>query len=363
MQPYENKKGLHRITLQIIVNRVKLNVKTSFSVKANQFRSEKVTGHELAEKYNYNIKQQKLDIENKLLEAFKHKSKFTKSELDLIVRGRRMNSLKFTDFADRYKEDMKDKLSEGRLKKYQTMINKIAAYAPETVLTDINGEWLTAFEHHLRKGNIMNSTIAYNIKAVKAIVRAARKRKLIPAEDFTSYTPLRIVYRSPGFLPEKEIAAFWEACDKQTTAPMRVTGYLFLLSCHAGLRISDALKFDKTMVKNGELVYYAQKNKKRCAVPIYPALRQIIDVLLANPYKYHENTVRVNVRKIMQEAGITRSVVYHISRHTFCTNMLQKGFTIPEVADMVGDTIKTISETYAHVDRHSLKMKVAALLG
>lgn len=363
LHPYQNKRGEHRITFQIIVNRIKLNVKTKFAVKKNQFKKEHVINHPQAEKYNYHIKKQKLEIENKLLDAFKHHAKFSKAELNSLIKGKHIDSVRFIDFAYKYKDEMIDKFSAGRIMKYQTVINKIDKYNAFTTLSDVNGEWLTAFENHLRKSNICNSTIASIIKLVKAIINAARKRKLITTVDFYAYTPIKVTYKEPDFLTQAEVEAFAKACEKVNVAAMRVTGYYFLLSCYSGMRISDVLKFDKSMVKNGELIYYAQKNKKRCAVPLYPALQQVIDVLISNPYKYHENTVRVNVRSIMKMAGITRHVVFHASRHTFCTHMLQKGFTIPEVAAMVGDTVKTISETYAHVDAKDLKRKVLERLG
>jgi integrase/recombinase XerD len=363
LHPYQNKHKERRITFQIIVNRIKLNVKTKFAVKEIQFRKEKVVNHEQAEKYNFHIQKQKLEIENKLLDAFKYHATLSKNELNVLIKGKQTNGLRFTDFAENYKKEMQDKLSEGRLKKYQTVINKVSKYNAFTMLADINGEWLTAFENNLRKDNICNSTIAANMKVIKGIVRAARKRKLIKEIDFYSYTPIKVTYTDPDFLTEAEVKAFAKVCENLDVAAMRIPGYYFLLSCYAGLRISDVLKFDKSMVKDEQLIYYAQKNKKRCAVPLYTHLQHVIDVLISNPYKYHENTVRVNVRHIMQMAGITRHAVYHVSRHTFCTHMLQKGFTIPEVAEMAGDTVKTISETYAHVDRQNLKRKVAEILG
>jgi integrase/recombinase XerD len=362
LHPYKSKEGTRRITLQIIVNRIKLTVKTKFAVKESQFKKEKIVGHPQAEKYNYHLQKEKLSIENKLLEAFKYNSTFTKQQLDKIIKGKETNGLRFTDFATQYKDEMKHKLSEGRLKKYQTVINKISKYDTFLMLSQINGEWLTAFENHLRETNICSSTIASNIKVVKAVVRAARKRKLIPAEDFIAYTPIKVIYKEPDFLTMSEIEAFKKVCRKSDKPGIRIPGYYFLLSCYAGLRISDALKFDQAMVKNGELVYYAQKNKKRCAIPLYPALEEVTDVLISNPYTYHVNWVRKAVREIMKEAGIKRHLVYHVSRHTFCTHMLQKGFTIPEVAEMAGDTVETISRTYAHVDRQNLKHKVSLLL-
>jgi site-specific recombinase XerD len=89
----------------------------------------------------------------------------------------------------------------------------------------------------------------------------------------------------------------------------------------------------------------------------------VLEFIRENKCTLHEETLRRSVRQIAKAAGIKKYVKFHTSRHTFCTRMLQLGFTIPEVADMAGDTIETISHTYAHVDRENIKKKVSALLG
>jgi integrase/recombinase XerD len=366
LHAYKNKQSLQLITFQIIVDRVKINVKTPFKVKEHQFKNLKVCHHDLAEKYNYQLNKQRLELEHKLLNAFKHHSSLSKIQLDEIIKGKVIATEKFTDFTYSVIDECRKhkKLSEGRLKRYEVIINKVNKFNDNTKLAEINGEWLTRFEMNLRATNISNATIVSNIKVIQAIVRVAKRKKIIPSFDFDSYVRIKLDTREPDFLTEEELSAFVEVCKLLEPSTLKTCGYYFLLSCYTGLRISDVMKFNHTTaVRKNELVIYAQKNKKRCAIPFYTDLHNVLAFIKENPCKLHEETLRRSVRVIAKEAEIKKYVKFHTSRHTFCTRMLQLGFTIPEVADMAGDTIETISRTYAHVDRDNIKRKVSALLG
>lgn len=369
LHPYKNRNGLQLITLQIIVDRTKINIKTTCKVFAKQFKNGKVIHHELAEKYNYQLNKQRLEIENKLLNAFRNNATLNKVQLDEIIKGKVITGERFTDFAYTLIDEARQhkKLSEGRIKKYTTVINKINEYNDKTRLTEIDGNWLTKFELHLRKpykGQMSgNSTIVSNIKVVQAVVREAQRKKIITAYDFSAYTKIKLHFKEPEYLTENELTQFAEICKLVTDPIIKIPGYYFLLSCYTGLRIGDALSFDYKMVKNDEIVLYAEKNKKRSGIPLFTDLENVIEFIKDNKCSYHQKTVRESVKKIALMAGTNKYVKYHASRHTFCTRMLQLGFTIPEVADMAGDTIETISRTYAHVDKKHLKQKVKELMG
>lgn len=364
LHPYQNSKGEHLITLQVLVDGSKLNVKTKFRVKEAQFKSGKVIKHELAEKYNFQITKQRLEIENKLLDALKHQSKFSKPELDVLIRGKVIAGNRFIDFAEQLTQDLKSKLSPGRLRKYNTVINKVRKFHSAASLQEIDSNWLTRFENYCRKDDNMNSTISSNIKVIKRMVRLAKKEKLISTFDFSDYENIKVKYREPDFLTEDELKAFAAAIEEFDKPIIKIPGYYFLLSCYTGFRIGDALRFNyKAMVRHGEVLLDAEKNDNRSGVPLFPALVEVIEFITHNPCKYHQKTVRESVKLIAVKAGIDKYVKYHTSRHTFCTRMLQMGFTIPEVAAMAGDSVATISKTYAHVDKKNLKSKVKALLG
>jgi site-specific recombinase XerD len=47
-------------------------------------------------------------------------------------------------------------------------------------------------------------------------------------------------------------------------------------------------------------------------------------------------------------------VALHTLRHTCATNLLRAGVGLKHVADLIGDTAKTVDETYAHLDSDDL---------
>jgi integrase len=210
----------------------------------------------------------------------------------------------------------------------------------------------------------MNSTISAHIKIIKRIMRLAKRAKLISTNDFSDYENIKVKYKKPDFLTEDDLVAFTDAWNIIDKPIIKIPGAYFLLSCYTGFRIGDALRFNyKTMVKHGKVFLDAEKNLNRSGVPLFPALNDVIDFIKDNPCNYEQTTVRRSVKIIAAVAGIDKHIKFHTSRHTFCSRMLQLGFTIPEVADMAGDSVATISKTYAHVDWQNLKDKVKRLLG
>ena len=358
LHAYKNNQGLHLVTLQVIVNTIKVNQKTVVKVKANQWRNEQVVKHELAEKYNYQINKQRLLIENKIIDALKFRDTFSKKELDALLSNKYYQGDYFYEFTINLIDQLKGKLSEGRLRHYKVMADKVKAYNAKTRMSNINSDWLLKFEQHLRKSNIANATIRSNTNIVKAIVRMYNKNA-----DFKSYKNVRPFIKKAEFLIEDEFADFKKQVYETTNRYMRLSGFYFLLSCYTGLRISDALRFDESMIRNDELELYANKNEKRNSIPMFPELQKVVDYILNNKFSISPEKIRESVKIIAAIAGIKKHVKFHTSRHTFCTRLLMLGFTIPEVAEMAGDTIRTISETYAHVDRSALKKKVLEKLG
>jgi integrase len=69
---------------------------------------------------------------------------------------------------------------------------------------------------------------------------------------------------------------------------------------------------------------------------------------------------------LCQRAGVTYSrdvvdgVTLHGCHHTCATDKLRAGVDIAFVADLLGDTMKTIKETYVHLDATDLGRAVAA---
>lgn len=362
--PYKDKKGLQKICFQVIHNKVKLYPSTEIKIKETQWKKGQVTDHPHKDKLNHLLKQKYHLFEGLLLEAFKHQSSFTKEELQQVLTGKiKKSGLRFDDYAYQLIDDMKGKLSVGRLRHYKVIAGKVNLFNDKTYISNINGQWLQKFENWLRSTGIKETTIESNIRLVKAIIHAADHAGLTEA-NFKGYKNLKPVTEEQEFLNEDELQTFFNVARAINKPGHKLAAYYFLLSCFTGLRISDAKKFNyKTMVQNDEIILRAQKNSKVVSIPLYNELMEVLEYIHDKPFNLSEQKARQYVKEIASLAGIKKHVKYHSSRHTATSRLIEKGFNAHEVAAIIGDSQAVINKVYAHIDKQNLKNKVKKLLG
>ncbi|MCU0426788.1 MAG: integron integrase [Candidatus Kapabacteria bacterium] len=75
----------------------------------------------------------------------------------------------------------------------------------------------------------------------------------------------------------------------------------------------------------------------------------------------HENHVQRCIREAVQKAGITRKASSHTFRHTFATSLIERGYDIKKVAEVMGHSTTEITERYIHVRQDSAVQMVSPL--
>ena len=63
-------------------------------------------------------------------------------------------------------------------------------------------------------------------------------------------------------------------------------------------------------------------------------------------------------RRLAQDAGIDKQVTPHVLRHTYATHLLDQGFTIREVQELLGHSNVSTTMVYTHVNPAALREKI-----
>lgn len=153
--------------------------------------------------------------------------------------------------------------------------------------------------------------------------------------------------------------------------------YPFILLCvTCGLRRGEALgvtykdinKKDGVILvnkqwkklKDGSWGFGETKNRKHREVPISSNILKEIEFVKNNTSVVDINNritthsgmfISQSVNKYLKPYGIT----IHELRHTYITNLIASGVDFRTVADLVGDTVRMIYDTYSHVNNDMLK--------
>jgi len=360
LMQYKDSKGLQGVSIQIICGKLKAYKATGVKVPEGNFKLDKVVWHKEKVRLNAIIKTACNNIEGRILELMRKDIPITEKVLKKIASGETIDTASglLTDFITDLMQELSGKLSEGRLKHYKVIRDKIKDFDERARLAEIDYKWIVSFERFLMDGGIVRNTLKGNMALLKAIINHALKKDLINIDPFKKYVQPKSERTMPDYLTKDEIEAFAKVVEGLGHKEMKNAGYYFLFSCHLGYRIGDCLSFDNTKrVADGQVTLQAKKNGKIVSIPIYSRLKPILDYVSINPITESEQKVREHIKEIAKLAGINKNVKFHTARHSFAMMMMSEGFTVDEVAEMLGDTVQT-ARIYAKISNVDLSKKI-----
>ena len=281
----------------------------------------------------------------------------SKRELELQASGYEQTAafkrkVKFLDFAKKIADEKKKKSSR---KAYELVIRKIEAFAGSDTLTfeHINKQWCERFYEHLLDSLSINTAYDQFTKFSYFLNVAVRKEIIVrnPAEK---------VERKKREDTKREYLTF-EEVQRLVETPCHRNNLkrAFLFSCLTGLRWSDAKALTWGAIQYSErLGYYVDHQQiKTQSYENLPVSEQAIR-LLGTPGKPEDSvfelgeytTVMMRDLKMWAiQAGVTKAITYHVSRHTFATLQLTNGTDIAIVSKLLGHKDISVTQQYARV--------------
>lgn len=268
-------------------------------------------------------------------------------------------------------------LSENSILNYSLDITKLAKWLDENAISstpiNIEEETLQQFIYDVAKD--------VNPRSQSRIISGLRGFfNYLMFEEYRKTNPLELIEspktgrKLPDTLSTQEIDRIIQAIDLSTPQGERNRAILeTLYGC--GLRVSEltTLKISDLFFDEGFIKVTGKGNKQRF-VPIGNATIKYIN-MYRNEVRVHQkihpesiDTIFLNrrgkaltramiftiVKRLVEKAGIKKTISPHTFRHSFATHLLENGADLRAIQQMLGHESITTTEVYTHIDKTHL---------
>lgn len=255
----------------------------------------------------------------------------------------------------------------------------------EITIEDISEDTIRNFRRYLSntyknpyKGNLSRQSQNYFLIALRSLFKflIREKHKVIPPEmiDLAKSRDRRIKFLSP-----EDLLRLFKAVDVDSEQGIRDRAILEVLFS-TGLRVSELVKLNKEHVniKLGEFGVMGKGSKMRVVFLSDDAkdwLQRYLDarkdpysplfIRYSGPKPEEQLTpekMRLSVRsverlvdKYRKKAGLLERIGPHALRHSFATDLLQRGADLRSVQELLGHKNVATTQIYTHVTNTHLK--------
>lgn len=256
--------------------------------------------------------------------------------------------------------------------KYKTFTNQLEKFSRDMGYVNLDQLTVTAMDRFYASWKDGIRAKAKKLERLKSFIKFCIKRKWITeniVEDLEAPEGSSIPNHKSPFTDE-ELQRIHAACDALGPAPGRprrnwsgedARDFIYL-SLYTGMRISDVATFDITKRLDGNNVFLRMHKTNK---PLFTWIPDwLVARLKARQQQYGPLIFRAGVTLNMKQlSDIWRNkrlkVVFglagpweekptpHRLRHTFVRILLEKGVTIPDVAELVGDTEDMVRKNYS----------------
>jgi site-specific recombinase XerD len=223
-----------------------------------------------------------------------------------------------------------------------------------TMLKDINRQWVQGFRDYLDKLPLKESSKQIYFSKLRACVNQAYNNQLI------AHNPLRSVENFKGKEHERSYLTLDEVKAMAATefSYNPVIKRAFLFSCLTGLRKSDIMKMTWAEVRQqGEFTRIVFCQKKTGGQEYIDINQQAVEYMgergepTAKVFAGFNYTPysQMKLKAWAAAAGIKKDVTFHTARHTFAVLMLDLGADIYTVQKLLGHRELHTTQIYAKV--------------
>ena len=296
----------------------------------------------------------------------KNKNEAVKSLNDFqvsLAQIKKNPTVTLTKFRDEYLLYIKQTGSKKYLSSVELSFRKLIAYInKDNFLSDINNVMiekflLSIFEHSKYAAHLYFRTL-------KAAMSKAINWGYIQSNPIKGIRLPKIPTKNPAFINVNELYPIIECITKIDVKDIIITAF------YTGMRMSEIINLGWTSinftseiitVQNSEL--FTTKNKHERVIPMHTKVQEILlrrnnnsssYIFSNNGILYRQEYISHIFKKAIRQLGLSEALHFHSLRHSFASNLVQKGVSLYVVKELLGHESITTTQIYSHLQNESL---------
>ena len=264
-------------------------------------------------------------------------------------------------FKDKVFRFMAAERAKNTIKWTQLAIKHLEDFNTPHKLSDVTPALVQGVKEFMINEGYGKHNINRCMQALKAIMHLAEKWELIPEQKWKIIGKLKTPKGRVVFHTDEEINKLLAAC------PSLGWRLVVLLGADAGLRRGEIaqLRWQDVDFEHNQIYVAPDKTVNYRYVPMTPTLREaltqakngarnefVVEVGRADT-RNSKDFLSSFYRKIAQKAEV-RSFIHKL-RHTYASQLVQKGISLYEVSKLLGHSSIQMTEIYAHLVPENLQ--------
>jgi site-specific recombinase XerD len=280
-----------------------------------------------------------------------------------------------TDFLSFCYENLEknNSISIETFKGHRFSLKKLETFRKNIKFEDINYQFIKEFDHWLREQNLKQNTIAKHHKNIKIYLNLAIKYNVISYEA-NPYKLFKVKKEQTkrNFLTLDEVDKIRNIKFSESTKSIEFIRDMFVFSCYTGLRYSDvqALTNQDIVFENNEYFIDIRQVKTKDylklpvsllfggkAVEIIEKYRNEFQKMYLFP-RLSNQKANLKLKVISLLSDIDKELTFHLSRHTFGTNLASATSDQFLIKELMGHADIKTSMIYIHTSQEQIREKL-----
>lgn len=353
-----NKRGEGLIEIECSQMHRRIYFTTHTYLQPQYFKDGAVVGIENADGLNYTLYLMIQQVERVELEYIKRGVEVNLPMLKEAVRAHISPAAKLADFGMQV-VNQSERKNLTKLN-YQTLLNNIERFRKGTLITEIDYQFLVAYDKWLRESGIAHNTRISRLRLLRALLNEAKKRDIISVNPFDRFRIQQMVSKK-GYLTKEQVHKLERLNLKGVEERVRDA---FLIGCYTGLRFSDIVSLRPEHIKDGWLTKKMVKTGFIVEIPVEDLFEGKLLYLVE---KYNgcidrltkslgsNSSVNKVLRGVLDRIDADVKITFHSSRHTFATLLGQAGVQLTTIQKLLGHQKLQTTQIYSEVDRRAIR--------